>query len=282
MTNLIDKVKEGLRKGGTSAGAKRGWETRRGARPVDKTPANQSPNSVTDTDLSADKIANDVKDLPGSQFDAYVETLSKKPMADLVNQQTVLSNRADKGSPATPNSIIMARDTINAAIDAQIDRKQIKGNKQLGLDLQSWHSSGGDPIYAVGSSFFAGHTVDKRMVKKALDELISTYQEHEDGEHKLNNKELNHLRRTANALASTLRVKETPFVGVQPRHYTAGQMDEVTEWFATLPLKDLRKRQDITENYLSNSNSRTDVVENYRVLRNVLHDAIYRKEFPVF
>lgn len=42
----------------------------------------------------------------------------------------------------------------------------------LGLRMQSWHSSMGDPIYAVGSYYFAGHIhPEKETVEAAIDNL---------------------------------------------------------------------------------------------------------------
>lgn len=39
--------------------------------------------------------------------------------------------------------------------------------------------------------------------------------------------------------------RKTPHLGVHPRDYTVEQQQEVTEWLATLPLRELRRRQDI-------------------------------------
>jgi hypothetical protein len=45
---------------------------------------------------------------------------------------------------------------------------KVKGTNALGELLSHWHSSMGDPIYAVGSSFIAGHSVDYEVAMAAL------------------------------------------------------------------------------------------------------------------
>jgi hypothetical protein len=44
---------------------------------------------------------------------------------------------------------------------------KISGTKRVGLKLMNWHSSSGDPVYAVGSSWFAGWAVPADIVQKA-------------------------------------------------------------------------------------------------------------------
>lgn len=46
--------------------------------------------------------------------------------------------------------------------------------RQLGLDLMNWHSSGSDPIYAVGSSMFAGvfdASYSRQIIQDAIHNL---------------------------------------------------------------------------------------------------------------
>lgn len=49
----------------------------------------------------------------------------------------------------------------------------VKGTKALGGRLQQWHSGMGDPIYAVGSSFYAGRTVSLKTARDALANLAA-------------------------------------------------------------------------------------------------------------
>lgn len=49
----------------------------------------------------------------------------------------------------------------------------VKGTKALGARLQQWHSSMGDPIYAVGSSFYAGRTVSLNTARAAMSNLVA-------------------------------------------------------------------------------------------------------------
>lgn len=47
---------------------------------------------------------------------------------------------------------------------------------EVGLKMLNWHSSGGDPIYAVGSYFFAGRDYPKReTVEDAIANLERDY-----------------------------------------------------------------------------------------------------------
>lgn len=45
--------------------------------------------------------------------------------------------------------------------------------KRLGLELLNWHSSGGDPIYAAGSSLYAGRRIPRDVAKRAAANLES-------------------------------------------------------------------------------------------------------------
>jgi len=48
---------------------------------------------------------------------------------------------------------------------------KIRGTRKLGLRMQDWHGSMGDPIYAVGSHWFAGRPVGCDVAERALSEL---------------------------------------------------------------------------------------------------------------
>jgi|SRR6185295_7469793 len=49
---------------------------------------------------------------------------------------------------------------------------------ELGERLQQWHSSMSDPIYAVGSFYFAGQVYpDKEIVENAISSLTSTLEQ---------------------------------------------------------------------------------------------------------
>lgn len=54
-----------------------------------------------------------------------------------------------------------------------IDRahEMVAGERHIGLRLQSWHSSMSDPVYAVGSSWFAGMPVRYDVCERALANL---------------------------------------------------------------------------------------------------------------
>lgn len=45
-------------------------------------------------------------------------------------------------------------------------------SRALGADLMQWHSSGGDPIYAVGSYLYAGHEPKLETCFEALRNML--------------------------------------------------------------------------------------------------------------
>ncbi len=45
---------------------------------------------------------------------------------------------------------------------------------ELGLRMQSWHRSSGDPIYAVGSFYFSGQRYPKKEIADAALEKLKT------------------------------------------------------------------------------------------------------------
>lgn len=49
--------------------------------------------------------------------------------------------------------------------------RQITGSKRLGLRVLDWHGGQFTPTYAVGSSFYAGHSVPEDTLKSAIAEL---------------------------------------------------------------------------------------------------------------
>ena len=50
---------------------------------------------------------------------------------------------------------------------------KIQGSRNLGLNMHQWHS-GMDPVYGVGSLFFAGHPAEDEYVENALSILKQT------------------------------------------------------------------------------------------------------------
>lgn len=61
--------------------------------------------------------------------------------------------------------------------ERQRDETPIHGHKALGLKLMNWHSSGSDPIYGTGSTFFAGKPVPKWQVQATLDNISKIHSE---------------------------------------------------------------------------------------------------------
>ncbi len=45
---------------------------------------------------------------------------------------------------------------------------EISGGKRIGARLQQWHGSAGDPIYVVGSNWYAGRKVGRDYVRDAM------------------------------------------------------------------------------------------------------------------
>jgi hypothetical protein len=48
---------------------------------------------------------------------------------------------------------------------------KVKGNRKIGAMLQEWHGDISDPIYAVGSHWYAGHAVSCDSAVRALKNL---------------------------------------------------------------------------------------------------------------
>ena len=48
---------------------------------------------------------------------------------------------------------------------------QIKGTRGIAEKLMSWHGGQGDALYAVGSNWYSGHSVDSAVVERAISNL---------------------------------------------------------------------------------------------------------------
>jgi hypothetical protein len=53
----------------------------------------------------------------------------------------------------------------------------VRGSKSVGAELQQWHFSMGDPIYQVGSHWYAGKPVPCAVAEKALREVQKLHRE---------------------------------------------------------------------------------------------------------
>lgn len=53
----------------------------------------------------------------------------------------------------------------------------IHGSRALGAAMHHWHSSQGDPIYGVGSMFYAGKGADEEQVERAITEFERLYRD---------------------------------------------------------------------------------------------------------
>jgi hypothetical protein len=51
----------------------------------------------------------------------------------------------------------------------------VRGSKAVGAELQQWHFSIGDPLYAVGSHWYAGRPIPCEVAEKALREVEKLY-----------------------------------------------------------------------------------------------------------
>lgn len=78
--------------------------------------------------------------------------------------------------------------------------------KSLGEKLQHWHSSGSDPIYAVGSFYFSGQVYPKReIVERALSSIESIIPKAEAGAHGWTRRDAAELKTIARGLRYYLR-----------------------------------------------------------------------------
>ena len=57
------------------------------------------------------------------------------------------------------------------------DETPIIGHKDLGLKLMNWHSSGSDPVYGTGSTFYSGKPVPRWQVQATLDNISKLHRE---------------------------------------------------------------------------------------------------------
>lgn len=60
---------------------------------------------------------------------------------------------------------------------ARCPRGHVRLSRRLGLKLLEWHSGQTSPVYAVGSSAYAGQCVDSNLVRLAMYELRRTMRE---------------------------------------------------------------------------------------------------------
>lgn len=77
--------------------------------------------------------------------------------------------------------------------------------QKIGLAMQSWHSSSGDPIYAVGSFYYAGQKYPQREVLvDALSSIESLIPRADAGQHGWTKRDGNQLRRIASFIKRDL------------------------------------------------------------------------------
>lgn len=88
---------------------------------------------------------------------------------------------------------------------AHHDRPDYIDPKQLGLMLQNWHYGQGDPIYAVGSSLFAGKTVPTETLADALGRIRSLKTSSTSRHDRKGHKELVTIEKSLEYLVGTRR-----------------------------------------------------------------------------
>jgi hypothetical protein len=88
---------------------------------------------------------------------------------------------------------------------AHHDRPDYIDPKRLGLMLQNWHYGQGDPVYAVGSSLFAGKTVSTEVLADALDRIRSLKTSSTARHDKKGHKELVTIEKSLEYLVGTRR-----------------------------------------------------------------------------
>lgn len=85
----------------------------------------------------------------------------------------------------------------------------VKGSRSLGLDLQQWHASMSDPVYGVGSFFYAGQAVPIERAEAALANLRRTLKDDDayraaGSDRALESEDVSHLKKTIAKLGSLI------------------------------------------------------------------------------
>jgi len=78
-------------------------------------------------------------------------------------------------------------------------------NRKVIEDISHWHSSMGDPIYAVGSSWFAGKPVPMDIVERAYGSFEDMHQEAEKNLHGWGPEEVKEIEGILKAMKDAMR-----------------------------------------------------------------------------
>jgi hypothetical protein len=113
-------------------------------------------------------------------------------------QEIPMSDVVQKFSDAVAARRIASRFAAEKMVPPPKNRKVIE-------NISQWHSSQGDPIYAVGSSWFAGHDVPMNIVEDAYGSFETMHQQADQGKHGWGPKEVKEIEGILKAMKDSMR-----------------------------------------------------------------------------